>query len=439
MPYGRCIAQPADDMNFDFSEDLNLLREQARRFLGERCAPAVVRAVFEDDRPTDRALWNEVAGLGWLGCAIPEGLGGIGLGHEALCVLAEELGRANAPLPFGSSVFLATEAILRFGSPAQQQAWLPGLAAGERIGCLALAEGPGNPRAASVAMQLENGRLHGAKWPVADGAAADFALVAVREPEGGFALVRVELAADGVRRTPLQTLDPSRPQVRIDFDCARAERLGDRVLGWPEIEGLLDRAAVLTAFEQIGGAAACLDAATAYAKERLAFGRPIGSFQAIKHKLADVFVAIELARSNAYYGAWALETDAPELTAAAAAARIAATQAFHLASKENIQVHGGMGFTWEMDCHLYLRRAKVLSAALGSPAWWKERLVREYEARMQPRLQEPQSAAVQAAAAARAGQAQPCACALDDEPTTLASAGARRPTDHERSVRHGLQ
>jgi alkylation response protein AidB-like acyl-CoA dehydrogenase len=421
-------------MNFDFSEDLNLLREQARRFLGERCTPAVVRAVFEDDRPTDRALWSEVAGLGWLGCAIPEDLGGIGLGHEALCVLAEELGRANAPLPFGSSVFLATEAILRFGSPAQQQAWLPAIARGDSIGTFALAEGPGNPRAAGIGLQLESGRLHGVKWPVADGAAADFAVVAVREPDGGFALVRVELDADGVRRTPLQTLDPSRPQVRIDFDCARAERLGDRVLGWTEVERLLDRAAVLTAFEQIGGATACLEAATAHAKERMAFGRPIGSFQAIKHKLADVFVAIELARSNAYYGAWALETDAPELTAAAAAARLAATHAFHLASKESIQVHGGMGFTWEMDCHLYLRRAKVLSGALGSPAWWKERLVREYEARITPRPARPLPEA-----AAATTEAQPCACALDDAQPTLEIPGARRPADTERSQRHGLQ
>ena len=419
-------------MNFDFSDDLNQLRAHARRFLDERCTPAVMRAVFEDERATDRGLWQEVADLGWLGCTIPEELGGIGLGHEALCVLAEELGRANAPLPFGSSVYLATEAILRFASPQQQQAWLPDIASGAAIGCLALAEGAGNPRAAGVGIQLENGRLHGSKWPVADGAAAGFALVVVRDADGGFALVRLDLSAPGVRRTPLQTLDPSRPQVRLDLDCAIGEPLGHRSLRWEDIEGLLDRAAVLTAFEQIGGAAACLDAATAYAKERLAFGRPIGSFQAIKHKLADVFVAIELARSNAYYGAWALDTDAPELTAAAAAARVAATQAFHLASKESIQVHGGMGFTWEMDCHLYLRRAKVLSAALGSPAWWKERLVRDYEVRMVPRL------AVKPGQSALPVEAQPCACALDDG-ASRDLPGQRRPSDLDRSPRHGLQ
>lgn len=373
-------------MNFDFSEDLNLLREQARRFLGERCSAQVVRTVFEGDAAFDAGLWAQVASLGWTGCAIPEQWGGTGLGHEALCVLAEEMGRANAPLPFGSAVYLAAEAVLCHGSPAQQARWLPAIASGEAIGALALAEGPGNPRAAAVQARLEGGRLHGTKWPVLDGAAASFAVVVAKDPQGGLVLARVELDAPGVRRTPLQTLDPARPQVRIDFDCAPAEPLGEAALSWPQLERLLDRAAVLLAFEQIGGAAACLDMAGAHAKQRIAFGRPIGSFQAVKHKLADVFVAIELARSNAYYGAWALQTDAPELTAAAAAARVAATQAFHLAAKESIQVHGGMGFTWEMDCHLYLRRARVLSAALGGPAWWKERLVREYETRMQSRL-----------------------------------------------------
>ncbi|HWS75186.1 MAG TPA: acyl-CoA dehydrogenase family protein [Quisquiliibacterium sp.] len=397
-------------MNFDFSEDLNLLREQARRFLGERCTPRTVRAVFEGEQAYDRALWSEVSRLGWTGCAIPEAYGGLGLGHEALCVIAEEMGRAIAPLPFGSSVFLAAEAILLYGTEAQKQAWLPALAAGESIGAFALAEGPGNPRAAGIATRLESGRLHGVKWPVLDGAAADCALVVAVEPSGALALVRVALDAPGVRRTTLQTLDPARPQVRIEFDCAPAERLGDAPLAWADVERLLDRAAVPTAFEQIGGAAACLEMATAYAKERFAFGRPIGSFQAIKHKLADVFVAIEIARSNAYYGAWALDTDAPELAAAAAAARIGATQAFHLASKENIQVHGGMGFTWEMDCHLYYRRAKVLSAALGSPAHWKERLVRQYEARVQPQLRSQPAAA----GVAPAADAAPCACAIDD-------------------------
>lgn len=376
-------------MNFDFSEDLNLLREQARRFLTERCSTATVRDVFENERDYDQTLWQDVAKMGWQATAIPEELGGLGLGHEGLCVLAEELGRALAPLPFASSVYLATEAIVLHGSDAQKAELLPRLASGELIGAFALAEGAGNPRPAGIKASVRNGRLSGSKWPVADAGAAGFALVAALDEAGEVALFHADLRAQGVRLETLQTLDPSRQQSRIDFDDVAVERLGTGPFAWSDIEHLLDRAAVLMAFEQLGGASVCLETATTYAKERHAFGRPIGSFQAIKHKLADVFIANELARSNAYYGAWALHTNAPELPRAAAAARVAASTAFHLAAKENIQTHGGMGFTWEMDCHLYYRRAKMLSAALGSPPHWKERLVSQLE---QQALQELQAA-----------------------------------------------
>jgi acyl-CoA dehydrogenase len=367
-------------MNFDFSEDLHLLREQARKFLSDRCTPKVVRTVFESDQTHDAGLWREIAQMGWLGAAIPEEFGGAGLGHEGLCVLAEEIGRALAPVPFGSVAYLAAEALMLHGSQTQKQAELPRLARGESIIAFALAEGLGNPRQAGVTARLADGRLSGAKWPVLDGQSADAALVVARDETDGFALAHVRLDGPGVKRAQLDTLDPSRPMCRIDFDGAPAQRLGDCALAWADIERLLERAAVLVAFEQLGGASTCLDMANAYAKERIAFGRPIGSFQAIKHKLADVFVANELARSNAYYGAWALSADAPELPLAAAAARVSATHAFHLASKENIQVHGGMGFTWEMDCHLYYRRAKLLSTLLGSPPYWKDRLVQQWEA-----------------------------------------------------------
>jgi acyl-CoA dehydrogenase len=153
------------------------------------------------------------------------------------------------------------------------------------------------------------------------------------------------------------------------------------VTGWPTVQRLLERAANMLAFEQVGGADACLRMARDYALERYAFGRPIGSFQAIKHKLADVYVAIELARSNAYYGAWALSANAAELPIAAATARVSATEAFHLASKENIQTHGGIGFTWDVDCHLYYRRSKQLALAIGAAPWWKNRLVELIETR----------------------------------------------------------
>jgi alkylation response protein AidB-like acyl-CoA dehydrogenase len=185
---------------------------------------------------------------------------------------------------------------------------------------------------------------------------------------------------DGVARRELQTLDPSRDHARLDFDATTAESL-PATEGWATVQRLMDRAAILFAFEQVGGADMSLQMARNYALERYAFGRPIGSFQAIKHKLADMYVALELARSNAYYGAWALATDAADLPMAAATARVSATEAFHLASKENIQTHGGIGFTWAVDCHLFYRRSKQLALNLGGAPFWKNRLVDLLETR----------------------------------------------------------
>jgi len=184
-----------------------------------------------------------------------------------------------------------------------------------------------------------------------------------------------------VTRTAVKTIDPTRSHARIAFEDAPADPLGGANEGGPLIARLFDRAAVLLAFEQLGGAQAALDMAREYALGRFAFGRPIASFQAIKHKLVDMYVATELARSNAYYGAWALAQDSPELGIAAAAARVAATEAYWLAAKENIQTHGGMGFTWEFDCHLYYRRATLLGLTLGSARRWKDLLIARLEAR----------------------------------------------------------
>jgi alkylation response protein AidB-like acyl-CoA dehydrogenase len=222
------------------------------------------------------------------------------------------------------------------------------------------------------------GRLSGAKWPVADGTIAHIAVVVARDEAGEIALYLTPLA--GVARRELKTLDPTRDQARFDLDGTVAEKL-PQTGGWAAVQRLLDRAAILFAFEQVGGADASLQMARGYAMERFAFGRPIGSFQAIKHKLADMYVALELARSNAYYGAWALATDAAELPLAAAVARVSATDAFHLASKENIQTHGGIGFTWAVDCHLFYRRSKQLGLALGGAPFWKNRLVDLLETR----------------------------------------------------------
>jgi acyl-CoA dehydrogenase len=364
-------------MNFDFSDDLKQLRDQARRFLSERCAPAVVRRSLDGQETYAAALWREIAGMGWIGAAIPEEFGGAGLGYEGLCVLAEEMGRAVAPVPFASTAYLAAEAILTAGSDAQRSDILPKLADGSVIGCLALSEGNGNPEPAGIRARVVGGRLTGAKWPVADGGVADVAVVVACDAHRQPGLFIADLAE--VRRRDLKTLDPTRNQARLDFDATPVQVLGSA--GWGAVQRVLDRAAILFAFEQVGGADACLQMAREYAQERFAFGRPIGSFQAIKHKLADMYVALELARSNAYYGAWALGADATDLPLAAAMARVSATEAFHLASKENIQTHGGIGFTWAVDCHLFYRRSKQLGLAIGSAPFWKDRLVDLLETR----------------------------------------------------------
>ncbi len=366
-------------MNFDFSDAQKALKQQTRDFLRAACDTTVPRRVLEDaDEPFARDLWAQICANESPGIAIPEVYGGIGFGYLELCVVAEEMGRAIAPAPFSSSVYLAAEAVLLGGSEEQKQRLLPKLAAGESIGTFALSEGPGLATEANLQTALEGGRLSGMKMPVPDGDVADFCVVVAKDG-GGSSLALVDLNAAGVSREQVETLDPSRSHARIAFDGAEAEVLGPAEEGWALKDRVLDRAAVLFGMEQLGGADACLNMAIGYAKGRYAFGRPIGSFQAIKHKLADMYIKNELARANCYYGAWALSTDAPELPVAAAAARVAATQAFHFASKENIQTHGGIGFTWESDCHLFYRRSKLLALTIGSERVWKNRLITSLE------------------------------------------------------------
>jgi acyl-CoA dehydrogenase len=366
-----------DQMNFDFSDELNQLREEARRFLADRCPPSVPRRILDGDEPYAAELWKAIAEMGWTGAAIPEEYGGVGLGRLAVCVIAEELGRAVAPIPYASSVYLATEAIMLFGSEAQKQSFLPKLAAGELIGTFAMAERAGPADAAKLTANVAGGKLTGVKLAVPDGDIADFAVVAVNGGSGAW-LYLVDLKE--VRREVVATIDPTRSHARIEFAGATAEPLPG-ANGADSVRRLLDYAAVPMAFEQVGGAEAALDMANAYAKERYAFGRPIGSFQGIKHKLADMYIQVQLARSNAYYGAWAVHTAAAELPIAACVARISACEAGWFVTKENIQTHGGMGFTWQMDCHLYYRRAKVLGLALGGAREWKRRLVAELRTR----------------------------------------------------------
>lgn len=367
-------------MNFDFSDDQKLIQKTARDYLAQHAPLSTCRRVLEGQEEYDAALWKGAAEMGWLGAAVPEEFGGSGLGHLELVLIAEEIGRALAPIPFSSSAVLATEALLLAGSEAQKRKYLPRLSAGELIGTLALTEGLGDVMGGAPATRIEGGRVTGEKLPVPDGNAAGVALVLARDG-AGTSLALVDLGADGVTRTPLESLDPSRPRAKVAFSETPAEIVGAAGQGRALVEKVLDRAAVVMAFEQLGGAQRALDLTRDYALGRYAFGRPIASFQVLKHRFADLFCAIELARSNAFYGAWALSHGNDELPLAACGARISATEAFELAAKEMIQIHGGVGYTWEYDCHLFYRRAKVLGLELGSASEWREKLVTRLEAR----------------------------------------------------------
>src|SRR6201994_3953484 len=366
-------------MNFDLSDDQKQMRDAARKFLSEQCPPKAVRAVIDGAAPYDRDLWKGLADMGFLGVAIPESYGGAGAAHLELCVIAEEMGRALAPVPFSSTVYLAAEALLLAGSDAQKKKWLPKIASGEAIGTLALFEGKGNPSPSAIKLSANGGTLNGVKKPVPDGGIADFAVVAARTGSSGrdsdISLFLVDMKSDGVEAKSLTNVDPTRGQAEVTFKNAKAEPLGKAGEGWGVLAQVLDRAAVLVAFEQLGGADRAPALGRDYAPDRIALCRPIGSFQAVKHMLADMYVSATLARSNCYYGAWAISTNAGELPEAAAAARISATQAFQHCAKNNIQVHGGMGFTWEFDCHMYYRRANAVALGLGSLSYWEDALI----------------------------------------------------------------
>ncbi|MDG2004412.1 MAG: acyl-CoA/acyl-ACP dehydrogenase [Novosphingobium sp.] len=361
-------------MDFDYSDDQRALKDEARRFLADVSPLSVARGVLDDPAGgLDQALWSRIGEQGWCGAAIPEAYGGFEFGYVELCALAEELGRAVAPVPFASSVYLFAEALLLAGSEEQKSSLLPEIATGSLIGTVALSEGPGVLASERVATSFAGGKLTGTKLPVIDGMAAGRAVVLAQGGDG-VQLVLADLSGEGVTREPVSTVDPTRGAAQITFSGAPAEPLGEGGDGLAQLSRIQDRAAILIAFEQLGGADRCLEMARDYALERYAFGRQIGSYQAIKHKLADVFVRNEVARANAYCGAWALSSDDAELPLAAAAARVSACTAYWQASKENIQTHGGIGFTWEADCHFFYRRARHLGLVIGSQREWKRQL-----------------------------------------------------------------
>jgi acyl-CoA dehydrogenase len=366
-------------VNLALNDTQTELKEQVGALLAERANADVLRRLISRNAPWDEGLWRDFAGLGFLGAAIPEAYGGVGLGSTELGVIAEETGRAVAPIPFFSSICLAAEAIMLAGSEAQKTRWLPKLASGEAIGTLAWTEGVGAPRLTGCATRFAAGAISGSKSPVPDAELAQVCVV-VATAGGRPALALVELAQAGVRLTPMTGFDQLRHHARIDFSDAEAELMDGADAAWA-LRRLWDRAAVYAAFEQVGGTESALYMARDYTLQRYVFGRQLASYQAVKHSLANILVMLELARSNALYAAVALDDDAPDAAAAAATARLGAVRAYETAARENLQLHGGIGFTWEANCHFHYRRARLLALNLGSAEIWTDRLIDELSAR----------------------------------------------------------
>lgn len=361
-------------MNFDFSDEQKMLGDQVAKFLATECPMDEVRKTLEGETTHCQKAWQGLADMGLMGTALPEEFGGVGATYLELCLIAKELGASLAPTAFSSTVYLFAEAILLAGSQSQKEQLLAKVSAGELIGALAVAEDLSD-KTGNMDVSFEDGKLSGEKLIVVDGSLADMAVVAAKSASGNTSLYLADLADASVTREAIESLDPTRNTAKLTFDNSPAELLGTDGEGEEILRRVYDRAAVLLAFEQLGGAQRALDMAVGYANERYAFGRPIGSFQGLKHMMSDMYVALKLAESNCYYAAWALFSDAPELPLAAATARVSATQAYQLCSKDNIQVHGGMGFTWEFDCHLYFRRSNFLTLQLGGLTSWEDRLV----------------------------------------------------------------
>ena len=361
-------------MDFAFSDEQDAFREVLRRFFEERSPLIDVRKAFGSADGFDRGLWKQMAEeLGLQGVHLPEEHGGQGFGFLELGIVLEEMGRALVPGPFLASSVLAAGAIMAAGTPEQQAAWLPGIASGERIGAFAIVEADGSWSPASVrtTAKVEGDKvlLGGTKHTVLCGDIADFFVVVAREPgsegEAGLVLAVVDSSADGVSVTAQEALDLTRRQAEVTFTDAEAARLGsDRA--FEAIQQTLRHGAIALGAEAIGGADRALEMAVEYAKVRHQFARPIGSFQAVKHKAAEALRDNELARAAVYWSWWVAEQDdTAQLAEAAPLAKATAADAYLGAAATNIQLHGGIGFTWEHDAHLFYKRAKSIELMLG--------------------------------------------------------------------------
>jgi alkylation response protein AidB-like acyl-CoA dehydrogenase len=375
-------------MEFSFSEDQDELRRAARRFLEVASSEERVRAAMETEQGYDSATWEQLSEeLAWTALTIPEDYGGLGMSYLDLHPLMEEMGRALLCSPFFSTICLGANALLLGGGDAQKEQHLPGIAAGETTATLAYAEKNNRTDAEGVeATYSRNGSgyiLRGDKSYVIDGHTANLLIVAARlensDGAEGVSLFLVPGDAEGVKRAWLPTMDQTRRLATVelgDVAVAADALLGEEGRGWDLCEHTLDLARIALAAEQVGAAERCLDMSVEYAKVRKQFGRPIGSFQAIKHKCADMLMMVESARSAAFYASALAGQGEPDLEEAASSAKAFCSDTFFHCAAENIQIHGGIGFTWEHAAHMYFKRAKATEALFGAPSFHRERVAK---------------------------------------------------------------
>ena len=363
-------------MNFAFNEEQDELRRMVSRFLQEKSPETEVRRLMATTDGYDPEVWSQMAEqLGLLGLIIPEEFGGSGFSYVELIVVLEEMGAALLCAPYFSTVALATNALLTSGDDAAKAAYLPGIAAGETIATLATTEPSGKWELDAIELPATRSGdgwvLNGTKRFVIDGHLASLILVAART-DAGLSLFAVDGEAAGLTRTPLSTMDQTRKQAELVFENTPATLIGTDGGAAAGLTKTLQLACVALAAEEVGGAQRVLDQSVDYAKNRIQFGRPIGSFQAIKHKCADMLLEVESAKSAAYYAGWAAAEDNDELPIVSSLAKSYCSDAYFHAAGENIQIHGGIGFTWEHHAHLYFKRAKSSELLLGDPAYHRE-------------------------------------------------------------------
>ena len=376
-------------MNFGFSEEQEMLRDATRRFLDNECPTSFVRKMMEDDSAHATEMWKKVAEQGWPAILIDEAHGGVGGSFLDMVVILEEMGRSLLPGPFLATALLGTPAIIAGGSDEQKRSILPGVVAGETTLTLALAEQSGRYDAGGVSLAAtakgEDFSLSGEKFFVPDAHVADQIVVVARTGQGstaedGISVFVVDAKAPGVTITQLKTVDMTRRQCHVAFQdvaVSGAQVLGGVGAGWPIVQRTLDQAMAGLCAEMVGTGQQALDMAVAYAKERVQFGKPIGSFQAVKHKCVDMMVQVENARSLTYYAAWTVEENVPEARQAVPMAKAYCSDMCKTVTSEAIQVHGGIGFTWEHDMHLFYRRGLASEAAFGSAPVHREVVAQE--------------------------------------------------------------